>query len=254
MRKEGVPGSSSNLNNLNQENKSVNLENHQVAATQSDIMPLISRNWKPMDSASDNMIYSLAHCSQRSTLPNIYAEFSQSQTSCNIVSQSNQHQFHNHTAHPNTRSLSAQFNISHSNQIQQWPVQQKQNTGFVLQKQQQKNGYHLDSSTMKHHEQFNVLKHQGQMTSEKSLQQISKPMQMWHSLETLSDAGTNGVPPNPMLVDQQKPVEQLQTAFLGLLQELESTSQLMLTNSTDWVNPVFKQLSSLLLRMEESTK
>lgn len=73
---------------------------------------------------------------------------------------------------------------------------------------------------MKHHEQFNVLKHQGQMTSEKSLQQISKPMQMWHSLETLSDAGTNGV-----LVDQQKPVEQLQTAFLGLLQGTLKTSK-----------------------------
>ncbi|CAA2985753.1 Hypothetical predicted protein [Olea europaea subsp. europaea] len=207
------------------------------------------------------MIYSLAHCSQRSTLPNIYAEFSQSQTSCNIVSQSNQHQFHNHTAHPNTRPLSAQFNISHSNQIQQRPVQ-KQNTAFGLQQPQQKIRYHLDSSTTKHREQFNVLKHPGQGTSEKGLQQMSKPIQTRHSLETPSDTGTSGVQPksltsafpqsqNPMLVDQQKTVEQLQTTLLGLLQELESTSQFMLTNSTDWVNPVFKQIQ-LMNRMYSS--
>ncbi|XP_022883175.1 uncharacterized protein LOC111399923 [Olea europaea var. sylvestris] len=217
MEKEGVRGSSSNVNNLNQENKSVNLEKYLVAETQSDIVPPVSQNWKPMDSASDKSINSLAHSLQRSTFPSIYTEFSQTQTSCNIISQSHQHQqlqdqLNNKNAQrPNIQPLSAQFNIYQ----QQQPVQ----------KQQQKNGYHLDSSTMKHHEQFNVLKHQGQMTSEKSLQQISKPMQMWHSLETLSDAGTNGVPPNPMLVDQQKPVEQLQTAFLGLLQGTLKTSK-----------------------------
>ncbi|CAA2971159.1 Hypothetical predicted protein [Olea europaea subsp. europaea] len=234
MEKEGVRGSSSNVNNLNQENKSVNLEKYLVAETQSDIVPPVSQNWKPMDSASDKSINSLAHSLQRSTFPSIYTEFSQTQTSCNIISQSHQHQqlqdqLNNKNAQrPNIQPLSAQFNIYQ----QQQPVQ----------KQQQKNGYHLDSSTMKHHEQFNVLKHQGQMTSEKSLQQISKPMQMWHSLETLSDAGTNGVPPNPMLVDQQKPVEQLQTAFLGLLQVIESTSQFKLKNSSDWVDPVFKRI------------
>ncbi|CAI9782886.1 unnamed protein product [Fraxinus pennsylvanica] len=255
MEKEGVLGSSSDVNNLNQENKLVNLEKYQVAATRSDIVPPISQNWKPMDTASDKSINSQAHILQRSTSPSIYTEFSQSQTSCNIISQSHQHQqlqnqFHNQTAQtPNIQPLSAQFNIYQ----QQQPLQQKQNTAFVLQKQQQKIGYHLDSSTMKHHEQFNVLKHHGQMTSEKSLQQIPTPMQMWHSLETPSDTGTNGVQPklltsafphsqNPMLVDQQKPVEQLQTAFLGLLQELESSSQFMLKNSPDWVDPVFKRI------------
>ncbi|KAL2501981.1 mediator of RNA polymerase II transcription subunit 15a-like [Forsythia ovata] len=106
---------------------------------------------------------------------------------------------------------------------------------------------------MKHHEPFNARKHSGQMTSEKSLQQVSRPMQIRQSLETPSDAETSGVQPklltsafprsqNPMLVDQQKPVEQSQTALPGLLQVLESTSQFMLTNSAEWVDPVFKQI------------
>ncbi|KAL2502031.1 uncharacterized protein Fot_35879 [Forsythia ovata] len=52
MEKEEVLGSSSNINNLNQENKSVNLEKYQVAATQSDIMSPTIRNWNTMDFAS----------------------------------------------------------------------------------------------------------------------------------------------------------------------------------------------------------
>ncbi|KAL2501980.1 uncharacterized protein Fot_35828 [Forsythia ovata] len=58
IEKEEVLGSSSNINILNQENKSVNLEKYQVAATQSDIMSPTIRNWNTMDSASGHNLVS----------------------------------------------------------------------------------------------------------------------------------------------------------------------------------------------------
>ncbi|KAI3444281.1 hypothetical protein Pfo_000946 [Paulownia fortunei] len=96
-------------------------------------------------------------------------------------------------------------------------------------------GCHSTSLMVKHQEAFNVLQHTDQTTLPKSFKthsglvpECAHPelhLSVFHQSQNLA------------LVDQLKPGNQLQTMHLGPLQALsESTPQVELTNSVDWVN------------------
>ncbi|KAK6124939.1 hypothetical protein DH2020_041321 [Rehmannia glutinosa] len=179
-----------------------------------------------------------------SSVPTLFEQFSQNQTSSNMAS--NLHQHHQllqnqllDQQRPNTYQSPMQSNSYPSNFRQQRPVQISP-------------GCHSTPALVaKHQEKFNVVQQMNDQMAlmQKSLERQSGlllPEQRGHP--ELLHMSTFHQAQNVTLVDQLKPGNPSQTMRLGNLQALsESTPQPELTNSIDWVDQAYHKI----LQMKE---
>ncbi|XP_075508877.1 mediator of RNA polymerase II transcription subunit 15a-like [Primulina tabacum] len=244
MGQAGMLLPSPSVNNLSQENKSVLLEkSHQIAATSSIVLPSVCQNSKPMVSTSGSSI------TQRQNIPSSlstkYSDFSETQTSCNMVSQVHQrHQFQHQLLMQPTNRLNVQSSALHSNshlsnRLQQQPIHQKESPTFGMPRQQHKIGNQSSSFMMNNQESFNVVQHSDQSTSHKQIMQLPQKMQLQPELQRTTFLHSQNV----MAIDPKMSAKQSQPIHVGSSQGLLNyNAQVGLINSSDWVDPAFQQI------------
>ncbi|XP_073132207.1 mediator of RNA polymerase II transcription subunit 15a-like [Henckelia pumila] len=236
------------VNNFSQENKSVQMEkSYQIDATslQSNVLPNICQNSKPMVSASGSSIIQVRQ-NIPSSLSTKYSGFPESQTSSNMVTQIHpHHQFQHqvllmHPANrPNIQSSALHSNSHLSNLRQQQPIHKESPTFGML--QQHKIGNQSSSFMVNGQESFNVVQHSDQSTSHKQIMQLPQKMQLQVQPKLQRTAFLHSQ--NVMAIDQKMPANQSQPIQVGSSQGLLNyNSQAGLMNSNDWVDPAFQQI------------
>ncbi|KAL0404768.1 UNVERIFIED_CONTAM: Mediator of RNA polymerase II transcription subunita [Sesamum radiatum] len=188
--------------------------------------------WQQSQSSSDSQNSSVRQ-SMASSFPPLFEEFSQTQTSGNMAPNFRQQQLlqKQMVERPNFYQLPMQSNTYPSNIRQHQPTQQQTSLGFQS----------TSPMMIKHQESFNVRQHADQTSLQKSLEaQTGLGSERVHPKFQMSAFHQQSQ--NLTLVDQFKPGNQSQGMHLGPSQE--STPQVELTNSTDWVNPAFQKATN----------
>ncbi|KAL0339814.1 UNVERIFIED_CONTAM: Mediator of RNA polymerase II transcription subunita [Sesamum radiatum] len=234
MGRGGVTLASSSVISSNQQHNATNLgENYQVAAiNNSNINPGM---WQHSQSTSDSHNSSVRQ-SMASSFSPLFEEFSQTQTSGNMAPNFRQQQLlqKQMVERPNIYQLPMQSNTYLSNIRPHQPTEQQTSLGYQS----------TSPMMIKHQESFNVRQHADQTSLQKSLEaQSGLGSERMHPKFQMSAFHQQSQ--NLTLADQFKPGNQSQAMHLGPSQE--STPQVELTNSTDWVNPAFQKIRSFAL-------
>ncbi|KAK4404716.1 Mediator of RNA polymerase II transcription subunita [Sesamum angolense] len=169
--------------------------------------------------------------SMASSFSPLFEEFSQTQTSGNMAPNFHQQQLlqKQMVERPNIYQLPMQSNTYLSNIRPHQPTEQQASLGFQS----------TSPMMIKHQESFNVRQHADQTSLQKSLEaQSGLGSERMHPKFQMSAYHQQSQ--NLTLADQFKPGNQSQAMHLGPSQE--STPQVELTNSTDWVNPAFQKI------------